>query len=307
MEENNDPSNDQSHATAETSGASSAGEGGLHRCYNCGTTKFYSTGRLRALFPFCPLCHIELNKLPPHNVHYVPDPVSPPMHAPRCGPGHSLFGQKDKLVLRALAACLGDNDDVEMAVDVTEKLNQLIASQPKPSSIYLKIGFDSSVLFADEQQRVKLLKSLASGEKERKVAVLKIRFELRETDSSPYKGSFRRYATKHKVSLDDWRLLGPAVYVKPPPEPLLRALPTSFLGHVNDRNMQYPVYEYIQTLIDLLDCDGDVLHRMSDGTTRDGSFLKLDPTMDLDQSVGDPHKGAEKLLRLDLDLQGFRK
>jgi hypothetical protein len=108
------------------------------------------------------------------------------------------------------------------------------------------------------------------------------------------------------------RIEGPSVVLQPPMEPMLRVLPTSFLGNPNDPLLQYPVAEEIQAAIDLDFVDERELpstreqQRSIAPDHKDGSFLVLGPrNSELIQNIGDPYPGADKILRLDLDMQGF--
>ena len=147
------------------------------------------------------------------------------------------------------------------------------------------------------------------------------RWELKELSGLP----FRRWTTKQNVIINKQGELvieGPSIVLQPPLEPMLRVLPTSFLGNPNDHHLQYPVAEHIQGVIDLDvvkpmnqeqvyesknhnydDDDDDGNSYTSTPDHKDGSWLIIGPKhSQLIRDIGDPYPGADKTLRLDLDM-----
>ena len=149
---------------------------------------------------------------------------------------------------------------------------------------------------------------------------------------------FRRWTTKQKIKpvstpTTSIVIAGKSIFLKPPIEPLVRILPSSFLGQASNPLLQYPVHEHIQAEVDL-----DIIEpqenikvedlespeeaspqsvlspERSDSGPRicpdqkDGSFLVIGPSHStLINQIGDPNPGSEKMLRLDVDMQGFQE
>jgi len=311
-----------------------------NRCSNCGQISNYPSVRLRALFRCCGLCKLQFSHLTPHPVLYVPDIIQPMPVASARGPEHSIFTEKQTLQLHVLAASLGSSDLPQRALDITVALNQCIALLPfakeGPSNyIELKSGFNCSThLLAgatlkdrevdDERNNNNNNNNQLSPRSDSSLrsnpCILYSRWELKELSGLP----FRRWTTKQNVIINKQGELvieGPSIVLQPPLEPMLRVLPTSFLGNPNDHHLQYPVAEHIQGVIDLdvvkpnqeqlyesknqnYDDDNDDENgNTSTPDHKDGSWLIIGPKhSQLIRDIGDPYPGADKTLRLDLDM-----
>ena len=304
----------------------------------------------------------------PHQILYVPDLIQPvPKFAMR-GPEHSIFTEKQVLQLHVLAASLGSADLPQRSIDVTDALNDCIRTPGCSDGdgrnyIELNRNFNCTTMLLDGKDGEDG-EDGEDGKKESQLSprsqvslrsnplILYARWELSERSGFP----FRRWTTKQTVK---WRKIknstknnnsttsksntkrrmllidGPSVVLQPPMEPMLRVLPTSFLGNPNDPLLQYPVVEEIQAAIDLdfveeeeeeeeeekEEEEEEMGKKRGKGRKRekkqkkekemsiapdhkDGSFLVLGPrNSKLIQNIGDPYPGADKILRLDLDMQ----
>ncbi len=272
------------------------------------------------------------------------DPIPDFPRMKLAGPEHSLLGTKNLLTLNVLAASLGSDELAHKAVDVTDALHSLITTsdegerlrrgeQDAPvlrNRLNLPVGFDCTENLLRWYEppggpRMDIVRSVND-------CFLRARFELTELSGAP----FRRWTTKQRVVVANPlsspplpppqppaaaaaapaappRLVidGPSIRLRPPLEPLIRVLPSSFLGHLVDPLLQYPVHEEIQAEIDLdMEEEREELKVGKAGVVapelKDGSFLVIGPShSQLVRAIGDPHPGAEKILRLDLDMQGF--
>jgi len=289
-----------------------------NRCTNCGTINNFPSLRLRSLFRVCGLCKLEFDKIKPHQILFVPDTILPMPTADVRGPEHA-FTDKGILKLEVLAASLGSGDLPQRAIDVTDALNRCVSTtgySEAQNYIELNKGFDCSkhLLMNTRTNSPQIQLSPRSQQSIRSSpCILYSRWQLTEPSGLP----FRRWTTKQQVSTNidgTLQITSPSIVLQPPMEPMLKVLPTSFLGNLNDPLLQYPVSEIIQAAIDLDMEEHD--HSSSGGNTqaegviapdhKDGSFLVIGPQHSkLIQDVGDPYPGADKILRLDLDMQGF--
>ena len=228
------------------------------------------------------------------------------------GPEHSIFTEKQILTLRVLAASLGSGDLPQRAIDVTDELNACITSNGySDAHNYLELneGFNCSEKLLNNARLddEEILSPRSRVSLRSNPCILYSRFEMVEPSGFP----FRRWTTKQEVINVNGilKIKGPSIILQPPIEPMLKVLPTSFLGNLNDPFLQYPVCESIQASIDLDQIETGVAKQTGGSTApdrKDGSFLVIGPqNSKLIQDIGDPYPGADKILRLDLDMQGF--
>lgn len=317
-------SSDRSTATG------SQGKELLLRCQNCGSITSFPTLRMRGLFQSCSLCLCEFSKieqmskegmsitLPPDPERSLDNPIPDFPPQSNSGPEHSLLAEKHRVALRCLCASIGSDKDPSRAIDITNIIQEMIAMESSEgegahncltlnSGMRLKLFGECAE--AERLTHMRLLKSLNP-------IYLRARWELTEKSGAP----FRRWSTKQKVEpvtgIDSDIVIGDkSIFLKPPIEPLLKVLPSSFLGQASNPLLQYPVHEDIQAEIDLdmptasdespENSHENLKQRMPEH--KDGSFLVIGPSHStLINQIGDPNPGSEKILRLDIDMQGFQ-
>ena len=263
----------------------------IHRCCNCGNETRFPCRSLRILYSKCALCGVDFDSMDVEEgtKKFVPNPLP---EIPECaivGPQHLAF-QISVQTIQVIAASLGSLHKHVEAVDFSEQIRKV---QDPDGSIILEEGASISEMIGHEKFE-KLADLLEQTEQQ---CFLTILIAVGKTES-------RRWRIILPVSRLDGTLLK-SLLVRPPPQPFLKVLPSSFVGHRSNPSQQYKCADIIQAVIDLTD-SSDSVHNNQSGLIRDGSYLSLD-TKDpwLLTMTGDPFIAGAKILSLDIDLTGF--